>query len=151
MRSNYYLRVGQWEFDSFSQISDLIGESSDIRVLNIAWVLSKHIVDIGVHLSGQDPHDCISSHIERNSHAWLQFRFVDLGSAAHDVARTARGLHHYLLLRDFLEHLSDVLTDCLDVLQVLLSLFELLFLLLLLEFHYRRLRVCNLQFLNLCC
>jgi len=80
------LRVGEREFNRLAQVTNLIGEASDISILNITGVFSGHAVDGRVDFSRENAHDSVSSYIESASAASLKQSSVNFRSAANNIA-----------------------------------------------------------------
>lgn len=129
------LGIGERQLNCFSQVSDLVSESSHVRVLDLAWIFGNHVVHVGVDLSGQNHHDGVSGHVQSDSDSRKQLGLVDLGSHSHHVPGASGSLDHDFLVCELLEHLSYHLADAFDILDVLFSLVKLLFLFLSLEFQ----------------
>ena len=87
-------RVGERQLNHLSQLSDLIVQSTDIAVGEVARRLVEHVEDHGVDLARQVAHDRQRRHVERDARASLQLLLVHLVADTNDVARTVGGLHN---------------------------------------------------------
>ncbi|GMR43968.1 hypothetical protein PMAYCL1PPCAC_14163, partial [Pristionchus mayeri] len=117
-----------------SELSDLLRESSHIRVRNVSRVLVSHVVHERIHLKGKLSHDCECSHVEGDARTRLELRLVDGATETNHIARVRR-LHDELVFPELLENHANDLARILERLRVLLRFSELLLHVNLLKIH----------------
>lgn len=115
--------VGQGKLDSFSEDSELVTESSDIREVNLSRILAHHIEHHRIDFPWQDPHDSQCSLIKCYSGSNNQLRPIDLHLHSHNISSPTRSLDD-IYLTDLL-HFSELSslstspiicpTDCSDL------------------------------------
>jgi hypothetical protein len=116
------LRVEKGKFDNLSQFANLFTETSDFGVGDISGVFVGHVVDEGVDLARQVPHDGQGGHVQCNSSAGLQLGFVQLTPTTYNVSRTVSGFDDEFLFGELSQNFTHDLSDALQRLQVVLRL-----------------------------
>eukprot|EP00047_Mylnosiga_fluctuans_P002620 m.225234 g.225234 ORF g.225234 m.225234 type:complete len:387 (+) comp11232_c0_seq1:43-1203(+) len=116
------LRIPQRQLNDFTQLANLLCETTDFVVGHVAGVLVRHVVDKRVDLAGERAHDGERGHVQRNASARLELCAVDTAAAAHNVARPARSFDNKFLLSELAQNLANHLAYALQSLQVILAL-----------------------------
>lgn len=86
--SQEQLGVDQRQLDNFTDLANLLLETSDLAVCHLAWVFVRHVVDKWVDFTGQVAHDCQCGHVQGDTSSRLQLGFIQLATAADYITRS---------------------------------------------------------------
>jgi hypothetical protein len=121
--TNEEFRIGEWQFNHFPQLSDLLVQSTNIRKGDTSILFrGLHVKDSRVDLSWQYPHDSERGHIQGYTSSWLEIIMVQTGSASDNVARSTGCLHNESFVVQTLQDVANNLTDRLQRTQIILRL-----------------------------